>query len=63
LQSAALSLGYYSPLFAGYHDPQQQVDQQAWHAAWNKGNDHRQAKPERADADSGASDANLAFDV
>jgi hypothetical protein len=36
-------------LLAWNHDPQQEIDQQAWYAAWNKRNDHREAKPERAD--------------
>jgi len=38
-------------LFAWDHDPQQKVDEQTRHAAWNECNDQRQPEPERADAE------------
>jgi hypothetical protein len=36
-------------LFTWDHDPQEQVNQNAGHATWNKGNDHRQTEPKGTD--------------
>ena len=36
-------------LFVGDHDPEQEVDQYAWHPARDEGDEHRKPEPKGAD--------------